>query len=85
MVAVKWIRAFLNGVQGNMVRVLLWVYAGIGPLASMVSVASSWRAGGFFVLDKSLCRGLPRSLLRLMKRQSGSSLMNRLRSRLPRL
>ena len=43
----------LECVQVNMVRVLLWVYAGIGPLASMVSVASSWGAGGFFVWMKA--------------------------------
>ena len=37
VVAVKWIRAFLNGVQGNMVRVFaLDVYAGVGPLVCIL-------------------------------------------------
>ena len=52
VVAVKWIRAFLNGVQGNMVRVFdLDVYAGVGPFARMVFDASPWGAGGFLVVD----------------------------------
>ena len=52
VVAVKWILAFLNGVQGNMVRVFdLDVYAGVGPFARMVFDASPWGAGGFLVVD----------------------------------
>ena len=52
VVAVKWIRAFLVGVQGNMVRVFtLDVYAGVGPFARMVFDASPWGAGGFLVMD----------------------------------
>ena len=49
MVAVKWIRAFLNGVQGNMVRTFM--YVGAGPFARMVFDASPWGAGGFSVVD----------------------------------
>ena len=52
MVAVKWIRAFLNGVQGNMVRTFAPdMYAGAGPFARMVFDASPWGAGGFLVVD----------------------------------
>ena len=52
VVAVKWIRAFLNGVQGNMVRTFaLDMYTGAGPFTRMVFDASPWEAGGFLVVD----------------------------------
>ena len=52
VVAFKWIREFLNGVQGNMVRTFsLDMYAGAGPFARMVFDAYPWGAGGFLVVD----------------------------------
>ncbi len=74
MVAVKWIRAFLNSVQGNMVRVFtLDVYAGAGPFACMVFDASPWGAGGFLVVDKNFVSWFAAKLMRLTKRQSSAS------------
>ena len=84
VVAVKWIRAFLNGVQGNIVRTfVLDMYVGAGPFARMVFDASPWEPEASWLWTEILCLSLPRNFM--MKRQSGSSLVIRLRNRSPRL
>ena len=46
------VRAFLNGVQGNMVRTFtLDTYSGVGPFARVIFDASPWGARGFLVVD----------------------------------
>ena len=43
VVAIKWVRAFLNVVEGNMVRTFaLDTYSVVGPFARMVFDASPW-------------------------------------------
>ena len=51
VVAIKY-RAFLNGVQGNVVRTFaLDSYSGVGPFARMVFDDFPWGAGGLLVVD----------------------------------
>ena len=52
VVAIKWVGAFLNGVQGNMVRTFaLDSYSGVGPFARMVFDAFPWGAEGLLVVN----------------------------------